>query len=113
MYKRHTRFFSLPEVYFRRLNLFDIDHCPSGGISTALLYATECALTAYWRLRNPVTIFEQDWVKRVVNNLISRQKIHKIVKFLRKKYLFLSPLAFTCSASSTIKLQLTHTPQQK
>ncbi|GBN51261.1 hypothetical protein AVEN_124170-1 [Araneus ventricosus] len=33
-------------------------------------------------MRKPVPNFEQEWLKRVANNLVSRHKIRRIVKFI-------------------------------
>ncbi|GBM89337.1 hypothetical protein AVEN_136434-1, partial [Araneus ventricosus] len=33
-------------------------------------------------MRRPVPNFEQEWLKRVANNLVSRHTIRKIVKFI-------------------------------
>ncbi|GBM56442.1 hypothetical protein AVEN_273201-1 [Araneus ventricosus] len=57
-------------AYLRRFHLSDSDHCSCGGIGTALHYATECILTVSWHMRKPVPNFEQEWLKRVANNLV-------------------------------------------
>ncbi|GBN77970.1 hypothetical protein AVEN_191311-1 [Araneus ventricosus] len=44
-------------------------------------YATECIYTVSWHMRKPEPNFEQEWLKRVANNLVSRQKIRGIIKF--------------------------------
>ncbi|GBN53246.1 hypothetical protein AVEN_141557-1 [Araneus ventricosus] len=36
---------------------------------------TECIYTVPWHIRKPVPNFEQEWLKRVANNLVSRHKI--------------------------------------
>ncbi|GBN86331.1 hypothetical protein AVEN_93321-1 [Araneus ventricosus] len=59
---------------------FRIKSC--GGIGTALHYATECIYTVSWHMRKPAPNFEQEWLKRVTNNLVSRQKIRGIIKFI-------------------------------
>ncbi|GBN35987.1 hypothetical protein AVEN_139165-1 [Araneus ventricosus] len=69
-------------AYLKRFHLSDSDYCSCGGICTALHYATECIYTVSWHMRKPVPNFEQEWMKRVANNLISRQKICRIVKFI-------------------------------
>ncbi|GBO05334.1 hypothetical protein AVEN_56581-1 [Araneus ventricosus] len=46
------------------------------------LYAAECIYTVSWHMRKPAPNFEQEWLKRVVNNLVSRQKIRGIIKFI-------------------------------
>ncbi|GBO28716.1 hypothetical protein AVEN_34186-1 [Araneus ventricosus] len=53
-------------------------------ICTALHYATERILTMSWYMRKPVPNFEQEWLKRVTNNLVSRHKIRRIVKFINE-----------------------------
>ncbi|GBM91956.1 hypothetical protein AVEN_109125-1 [Araneus ventricosus] len=58
------------------------DYCSCVGIGTALHYETECILTVSWHMRKPVPNFEQEWLKRVANNLVSRHKIRGIVKFI-------------------------------
>ncbi|GBN72688.1 hypothetical protein AVEN_247012-1, partial [Araneus ventricosus] len=58
------------------------DYCSYGGIGTALHYATECIFKESWHMRKPVPNFEQEWLKRVANNLVSRHKIRRIVKFI-------------------------------
>ncbi|GBN39063.1 hypothetical protein AVEN_106610-1 [Araneus ventricosus] len=64
----------------KRFHLFE--YCSCGGISTALHYSTECVLTVSWHMRKPVPNFEQEWLKIVANNLVSRHKIRRIVKFI-------------------------------
>ncbi|GBM05437.1 hypothetical protein AVEN_94739-1 [Araneus ventricosus] len=58
-------------AYLKRFHLSDI----CGEIGTALYYATECIHTVSWHMRKPAPNFEQEWLKRVANNLVSRQKI--------------------------------------
>ncbi|GBN27077.1 hypothetical protein AVEN_158764-1 [Araneus ventricosus] len=66
----------------KRFHLSDSDYCSCGGIGTALHYATECIYTVPWDMRKPALNFEQEWLKRVANNLISRQKIRGMIKFI-------------------------------
>ncbi|GBN79724.1 hypothetical protein AVEN_23251-1 [Araneus ventricosus] len=56
--------------------------CSCGGIGTALHYATECIYTVSWHMRKPAPNLEQERLKRVANNLVSRHKIRGIVKFI-------------------------------
>ncbi|GBN60620.1 hypothetical protein AVEN_66714-1 [Araneus ventricosus] len=63
-------------------HLSDSDLYSCGGIGTALHYATECIYTVSWDARKPAPNFEQEWLKRVANNLVSRQKIRGIIKFM-------------------------------
>ncbi|GBN10642.1 hypothetical protein AVEN_12970-1 [Araneus ventricosus] len=60
----------------------DSDYSSCGGIGTVLHYATECIYTVSWYMRKPVPNFEQEWLKRVANNLVSRHTIRRIVKFI-------------------------------
>ncbi|GBM72305.1 hypothetical protein AVEN_81900-1 [Araneus ventricosus] len=69
-------------AYLKRFYLSDSDYCSCGGIGTALHYATECIYTVSWHMRKPAPNFEQEWLKRVANNLVSRQKIRGIIKFI-------------------------------
>ncbi|GBM63022.1 hypothetical protein AVEN_143452-1 [Araneus ventricosus] len=69
-------------AHLRRFHLSDSDYCSCGGIGTALHYATECIYTVSWHMRKPAPNFEQEWLKRVANNLVSRQKIRGIIKFI-------------------------------
>ncbi|GBM68664.1 hypothetical protein AVEN_255391-1 [Araneus ventricosus] len=69
-------------TYFKRFHLSDSDYCSCGGIGTALYYATECIFIVSWHMRKPTTNFEQEWLKRVANNLVSRHKIRGIGKFI-------------------------------
>ncbi|GBM86244.1 hypothetical protein AVEN_51768-1 [Araneus ventricosus] len=69
-------------AYLKRFQLSDSDYCSCGGIGTALHYDTECIFTLSWYMRKPVPNFEQEWLKRVANILVSRRKIRIIVKFL-------------------------------
>ncbi|GBM93941.1 hypothetical protein AVEN_273614-1 [Araneus ventricosus] len=78
-------------VYVRRFYLSVSDHCSCGGIGPTLHYAMECALTVSWPMRKPAPNFEQEWLKRVANNLVSRHKIHRIVKFISFENLFGRP----------------------
>ncbi|GBM06295.1 hypothetical protein AVEN_208980-1 [Araneus ventricosus] len=80
-------------AYLKRFHLSDSDYCSCGGIGTALHYATECILTVSWHMRKPVPTFEQEWLKRVANNLVSRHKIiRRIVKFLSENRDLFRPL---------------------
>ncbi|GBO46358.1 hypothetical protein AVEN_6285-1 [Araneus ventricosus] len=38
--------------------------------------------TVSWHMRKPAPNFEQEWLKRVANNLVSRHKIRGIIKFM-------------------------------
>ncbi|GBM06663.1 hypothetical protein AVEN_190881-1 [Araneus ventricosus] len=69
-------------AYLKRFHLSDSDYCNCGGIGTALHYAMECIYTVSWHMRKPAPNFEQEWLKRVANNLVSRQKIRGIIKFI-------------------------------
>ncbi|GBN04323.1 hypothetical protein AVEN_233640-1 [Araneus ventricosus] len=69
-------------AYLKRFHLSDSDYCSCGGIGTALHYATECILTESWHMRKPVSNFEQEWVKRIANNLVSSHKIRRVIKFI-------------------------------
>ncbi|GBN49628.1 hypothetical protein AVEN_206581-1 [Araneus ventricosus] len=69
-------------AYLKRFHLSDSDYCSCSGIGTALHYATECIYTVSWHMRNSEPNFEQEWLKRVANNLVSRQKIRGIIKFI-------------------------------
>ncbi|GBN25644.1 hypothetical protein AVEN_274033-1 [Araneus ventricosus] len=64
------------------LSLSDSDYCSYGGIGTALHYSTDCIYTVSWHMRKPEPDFEQEWLKRVANNLVSRHKICGIIKFI-------------------------------
>ncbi|GBM68973.1 hypothetical protein AVEN_24373-1 [Araneus ventricosus] len=76
-------FFSQPfPAYLKMFHLSDSDYCSCGGIGTALHYATECIYTVSWHMRKPAPNFEPEWLKRVANNLVSRQKIRGIIKFM-------------------------------
>ncbi|GBN88672.1 hypothetical protein AVEN_42344-1 [Araneus ventricosus] len=63
-------------AYLKRFHLSDSDYCSCGGIGTALFY------TVSWHMRKPAPNFEQEWLKRVANNLVSGQKIRGIIKFM-------------------------------
>ncbi|GBN73059.1 hypothetical protein AVEN_98442-1 [Araneus ventricosus] len=69
-------------AYLKRFHPSDSDYCSCGGIGTALHYAKECICTVPWHMRKPVPNFEQEWLKRVANNLVSRHKILRTVKFI-------------------------------
>ncbi|GBN84021.1 hypothetical protein AVEN_128409-1 [Araneus ventricosus] len=64
-------------AYLKRFHLSHSDYCSCGGIGTALHYATECIFTVSWHMRKPVPNFEQEWLKRIANNLVSMHKIRK------------------------------------
>ncbi|GBM95104.1 hypothetical protein AVEN_137447-1 [Araneus ventricosus] len=89
---------SLP-AYLKRFHLSDSDFCSCGGIGTALHYATECIYTVSWHTRKPAPNFEQEWLKRVANNLVSRQKIRGIVKFMSGNRSFPASLDFNFPVS--------------
>ncbi|GBM10782.1 hypothetical protein AVEN_161-1 [Araneus ventricosus] len=79
-------------AYLKRFHLSDSDFCSCGGIGTALHYATECIYTVSSHMRKPAPNFEQEWMKRVANNLVSRHKIRGIIKFIsERRYLFRPP----------------------
>ncbi|GBN76139.1 hypothetical protein AVEN_79775-1 [Araneus ventricosus] len=85
-------FFSQHEPFPAYLkSLSDSDYCSCGGIGTALYYATECIYTVSWHMRKPAPNFEQKWLKRVANNLVSRQKIRGIKFISEDRDLFLPP----------------------
>ncbi|GBN95075.1 hypothetical protein AVEN_13931-1 [Araneus ventricosus] len=69
-------------AYLKMFHLSDSDYCSCRGIDTALHYAMECNYTVSWHRRKPVRNFEQEWLKRVANNLVSRQRIRGIIKFI-------------------------------
>ncbi|GBN92113.1 hypothetical protein AVEN_1833-1 [Araneus ventricosus] len=69
-------------VYLERFHFSDSDYWSCGGIGTALHYETECILTVSWHMSKPVLNSEEEWLKRVDNNLVSRHKIRRIVKFI-------------------------------
>ncbi|GBN02176.1 RNA-directed DNA polymerase from mobile element jockey [Araneus ventricosus] len=71
-------------AYLKIFHLSDSYYCSCGGIGTALHYATECIYTVSWHMRKPAANFEQEWLKRVANNLVSRKKIRGIIKFIRE-----------------------------
>ncbi|GBM98412.1 hypothetical protein AVEN_3741-1 [Araneus ventricosus] len=66
-------------AYLKKFHLSDCDQYSCGGTSTALHYATEYVLRVTWHMRRPAPNFEQEWLKRVANNPVSRQKIRRIV----------------------------------
>ncbi|GBM45335.1 hypothetical protein AVEN_54396-1 [Araneus ventricosus] len=78
------RFPDLPDRGARLAVLGD-DYCSCGGIGKALHYTTECIHTVSWHMKKPEPNFEQEWLKRVANNLVSRQKIRGIIKFISEK----------------------------
>ncbi|GBM64511.1 hypothetical protein AVEN_215882-1 [Araneus ventricosus] len=41
-----------------------------------------CIYTVSWHMRKPVPNFEQEWLKRVANNIVFRHKIRRTVKFI-------------------------------
>ncbi|GBM92036.1 hypothetical protein AVEN_5497-1 [Araneus ventricosus] len=69
-------------AYLKRCHLSDSDYCSCGGIGTAVCYAPECIYTVSWHMRKPSPNFEQEWLKRVANNLVSMHKIRGIIKFM-------------------------------
>ncbi|GBL66883.1 hypothetical protein AVEN_153365-1 [Araneus ventricosus] len=66
-------------AYLKRFHLSDSDYCSCG---TALHYATECIYIVSWHMREPEPNFEQEWLRRVANNLVSRRKLRGIIKFM-------------------------------
>ncbi|GBM91166.1 hypothetical protein AVEN_130007-1 [Araneus ventricosus] len=69
-------------AYLKRFHLSDSDQSSCDGTDTTLNYATEYALTVSWHMRRLTPNFEQEWLKRVTNNLASRQNIRRIAKFI-------------------------------
>ncbi|GBM11715.1 hypothetical protein AVEN_75664-1, partial [Araneus ventricosus] len=59
------------DYYLKRFHLSDSDQCSCGGIGTALQYAAECFFVVSSHTRKQVPNFEQEWLKRVANNLVS------------------------------------------
>ncbi|GBL82682.1 hypothetical protein AVEN_263747-1 [Araneus ventricosus] len=88
---------TLDPAYLKRFHLSDSDYCSCGGIGTALHHAMECIYTVSWHMRKPPN-FEQEWLKRVANNLVSRQKIRGIIKFISENRSFPASLAFNFPA---------------
>ncbi|GBM14832.1 hypothetical protein AVEN_255888-1 [Araneus ventricosus] len=86
-------------AYLKTFHLSDSNYCSCGGIYTALHYATECIYTVSWHMRKPAPNFEQEWLKRVANNLVSRQRIRGIIKFISENRSFPASLAFNFQAS--------------
>ncbi|GBM27603.1 hypothetical protein AVEN_35263-1 [Araneus ventricosus] len=43
---------------------------------------TECIYTVSWHMRKPAPNFEQEWLKKLANSLVSRHKICGISKFI-------------------------------
>ncbi|GBM51850.1 hypothetical protein AVEN_8712-1 [Araneus ventricosus] len=78
-------------AYLKKFHLPDSDFCSCGGICTALHYARECILTVSWHMSKPVPNFEQEWQKRVANNLVSRHNICRIVIFISESIHILRP----------------------
>ncbi|GBO24064.1 hypothetical protein AVEN_244437-1 [Araneus ventricosus] len=78
-------------AYLKRFHLSDSDYCSCGGISTALHCAMECILTVSWHMRKPMPNFEQECLKRVANNLVSRQRIPGIIKLISENRDLLRP----------------------
>ncbi|GBN26281.1 hypothetical protein AVEN_148441-1 [Araneus ventricosus] len=80
-------------AYLKRFHLSgNSDYCSCGGIGTALHYATECIFIVSWHMRKLVPNFEQEWLKRVANNLVSRHKIRRIFKFISENRDLFRPL---------------------
>ncbi|GBN68735.1 hypothetical protein AVEN_61188-1 [Araneus ventricosus] len=69
-------------AYLKRFHLSDSYPCSCGGTGMVLHHVTEGALTVSGHIRKLTPNFEQEWLKRVSNNLVSKQKIHRIVKFI-------------------------------
>ncbi|GBN66569.1 hypothetical protein AVEN_248323-1 [Araneus ventricosus] len=52
-------------------------------LTTIIAVVVELAIyTVSWHMRKPAPNFEQERLKRVANNLVSRQKIRGIIKFI-------------------------------
>ncbi|GBM13825.1 hypothetical protein AVEN_44095-1 [Araneus ventricosus] len=81
-------------AYLKRFQLSDSDFCSCGGIGTALMNATECIYTVSWHMRKPAPNFEQEWLKRVANNLISQHKIRGTIKFMNENRDLFRPPTF-------------------
>ncbi|GBN84393.1 hypothetical protein AVEN_142056-1 [Araneus ventricosus] len=73
-------------AYLKRFHLSDSDQCSCGGTGTELHYVTECALTGSWHMRMPTPNFEQEWLKRAANNLVSRQLRELPIWLYRPEY---------------------------
>ncbi|GBM83022.1 hypothetical protein AVEN_101105-1 [Araneus ventricosus] len=69
-------------AYLKRFHLYDSDYCSCRGIGTSFYYVTDCINTVSWHMRKPVSNFEQEWLKKVANNFVSRHKIRRTVKFI-------------------------------
>ncbi|GBN70783.1 hypothetical protein AVEN_44665-1 [Araneus ventricosus] len=61
-------------AYLRKFYLSDCDRFSCAGTVTELHYAKECDLTFSWLMMKPAPNFEQEWLKRGANNLVSRQQ---------------------------------------
>ncbi|GBN99095.1 hypothetical protein AVEN_55999-1 [Araneus ventricosus] len=80
---------------------------------TALHHATECVLTVSRHMRRPAPNLEQEWLKRGANNLVSRQKIRRMVKFINENRDIFRSFYFNFPASSSNKLQMTRLPPRE
>ncbi|GBM78162.1 hypothetical protein AVEN_169879-1 [Araneus ventricosus] len=70
-----------------------------------------CIFTMSWPKRKPVPNFKQEWPKRVANNLVSRHKICRIVKFISENGdLFRPPLSSTFQRAEPTSSKLPDIP---
>ncbi|GBN51358.1 hypothetical protein AVEN_48543-1, partial [Araneus ventricosus] len=108
-------FYELFIAYLKRFPLSDSDQCSCGGTVTALHYVTECALTVSWHMRRPSPNFEQEWLKRVANNPVSRRKIHRIVKFISENTDLFRPPShqFPCELNRQVPNDKPSPPRKK
>ncbi|GBN59424.1 hypothetical protein AVEN_153199-1 [Araneus ventricosus] len=86
-------------AYLKRFHLSDSNYYSCGGIGTALHYTAECIFTVSWHMMKPVPNFEQEWLKRVTNNLVSKHKIRRIVEFINENRYFPASLGINFPAS--------------
>ncbi|GBM17308.1 hypothetical protein AVEN_237292-1 [Araneus ventricosus] len=87
-------------AYLRRFTCLTAIIAAVVEFCTALHYAAECIFAVSWYMRKPVPNFEQQWLKRVAHNLVSKHIIRGIVKFISEnRDLFLASLAVNIPAS--------------
>ncbi|GBN30159.1 hypothetical protein AVEN_30370-1 [Araneus ventricosus] len=73
------------KIYFLHFKLAPSLFCSCGEIG----YATSCIFTLSWDTKTPAIQLEDQWIKHVANNQLSRKKIKLIIKHIHEyEFLF-------------------------
>ncbi|GBL89017.1 hypothetical protein AVEN_259845-1 [Araneus ventricosus] len=82
-------------AYLKRFHLSDSEFIPVEVELERHFTMPRSVFSPSCHMRKPLPNFEQKWLKRVSNNLVSRHKFRRIVKFINENKSFSASLAFS------------------